>query len=109
MVYKISGNTLLRVVTVYENRGKAPTNCIRALDCFRCFGRKILWVGLDFLEGGYTKIYAFDKITEELEELSSKRVEHLEKFTYRLHRFGDQFFYIGYIGRIMRLSMEYQE
>ena len=74
------------------------------LECFKYAGSHILWVGLSTDYNGIAQLYDYDTETRELKEHKDKRVIHQEFYPSRLHRSGDEFYYTGNFGRIMKLS-----
>ena len=110
LVAKAIGNRLIKIATIYEDRPDSPTDprgYISAHEFVGCYGRLIVWVALEF-KLGIAKFFAFDIIREELQELKSKRIEHLVRNPDLIHRFGDYFYYVGRYGRFMKMSVNYE-
>ena len=75
-----------------------------ALESLGYIGRHSLWVGLSKERDGFIQVYDFDTKTGELKELEEKRRGHGEECPFRLHCLGDEFYYIGYLGKLMKLT-----
>ena len=76
------------------------------LEFYRYFGRFILWVGLSRNERGVIQVYGYDTVNRELKELRDKRVLHQELYPAKVQRVGEEFYYTGHEGKLVRLSIK---
>ena len=67
------------------------------------FGREMIWVGLNGLD--LVQFYAFDSQRRELRELEEKRMNHQEKKPFKMYRIGNEFYYCGRNGKVMRFTI----
>ena len=104
MMLKVNNNTLVKLHSVDQNSLNLGDKW--ALDCFGSFGRYILWVGLSMWGNGIAQVYEYNTDKGELRELQDKGVSHLEKNPNKLHRLGTKFYYTGYNGKLMSLSLD---
>ena len=108
-----------RMVLLEINRGKltekAVYDCFAennnykiALSCCGYFGGHILWIGLEFFsQTNNAQIFDFDLETGELKELRDKRIGHEEYCPTEMYRHGNQFFYTGLNGKVMKLVLTF--
>ena len=68
-------------------------------------GKHIYWVGLSCGDSGFAQIFDFDTETGEFTELEEKRIDHQEREPERIIRLGNQFYYVGRNGKVMRLTI----
>ena len=103
MVAKFEDKKLTKMATLDNFKEKFGN--ILAFCSLGYFGKNLIWVGLSLEKNGCAKIYCYDTERSELRELKEKRVEHQELYPYRLHKLGQAFYYTGYTGKLMRLSI----
>ena len=102
-IFELKVNTVVLkdVVDHYEERIGRKF----ALEFYGYYGGHILWVGLSVGRFGVAQIYDFDINGGKLKELEERGVEHQEKWPLKLSRFGNDFYYSGDHGKLMRLSI----
>ena len=75
-----------------------------ALKCIGFFGKTILWVGLSWREGRVLQVYEYEIFENRLRELEDFRQCHQEDSPVKMVRLGNQFFYTGYLGKVMKID-----
>ena len=102
VILKLSEGTFTKTASL--NMYGKTTGSKYALESYDYVGSHILWVGLSVFR---PQVYLFDFDTEtgEFRELEDKRILHREKYSYKLHRLGNQFYYTGVWGKVYRLSL----
>ena len=75
------------------------------LECAGYAGCHILWVGLTSNGDGIAQIYDYDTQIGQLKELVSKRRGQQGSCLHQIHRLGNEIFYTGRHGRVLRLSL----
>ena len=78
-----------------------------AIDCYGYLGSHILWVGLSKGRNGKAYVYDFDVQTQELRELSEITISHGELTPIKIHRSGDDHYYVGHKGLIKKLVLDF--
>ena len=96
---------VLKRVFMYENVGGMKNTC--ALESWRCSGDHILLVGLSS-SFGFVHLYDYNTGTGEFKELVEKRVYHDEKNPRKIQRVGDESYYTGRMGTVMKLSLSFE-
>ena len=71
------------------------------------FGGHFLWVGLALTGHEKAEVYDFDEKLGTLRELQDKRVSHEENWPSNLHKVGNEIFYTGYDGKLMKLGLRF--
>ena len=77
-----------------------------ALKFFGYVGSHALVIGLSRKHGGVVQVFGYNAGTEELRELEEKRLVHEELEPAKIVRLGDQFYYSGCEGKVMKLSVQ---
>ena len=77
-----------------------------ALEFFGYVGGHALAIALSRKVNGMAKIFDYNTGTGEFRELEEKRLKHEEKEPTKLIRLGDQFYYSGEEGKVMKLSVK---
>ena len=109
LVFKVSGSELTKVAALYDDHSDSLDISLidsRALGFCGCFERHLLWVGFEF-HLGIARVFAFDRRTNELQELKSKRTKHFVKYPTEIQRRGDNFYCVGGEGQLVKLSLNY--
>ena len=60
-------------------------------------------MGLSRNIDGIVQVYEYNTEADDFRELRNQRVSHFEKYPTKLMRVGDEFFYTGTKGRVMRV------
>ena len=76
-----------------------------ALECYGYAGRHALWIGLSWNHNGMAQVYDYDTQTAELKELVDKRIGLEERDPIKILKLANQFYYTGYRGKVMQLSL----
>ena len=103
LVLKVEEDKLIRKASldVYEQKiGQKD-----ALECLGCFSNHIMWVGLSIF-GGFVQVYDFDTDSNTISELEEKRVTHQDFNPVRIHRLGDEMYYIGNKARVRTFGVQ---
>ena len=107
LVYKVDGHILKKkaVLDLFDQ----GIYCSYPLECLGYVGTHILWVGLSHFHGGIAQIFDYDTESGQLRELEEKRVSHNEYCPFNIHRLGkgNELFYTGQCGRVMKLTFNY--
>ena len=104
-----NGSILAQKAVLVVNDQETPVKDSRA--CCGCFGSQILWIGVGAQEHGYEvsiRVFDYNSETESLKEIEEKSFSHEENVPMEIHRLGDNFYYIGFEGKLMRLKVSYQ-
>ena len=76
-----------------------------SFECFGYVGNHILVVGLEKKKPGQAQVYDYDTDTGYFRELRDKRVSSSQVNPVKLHRLGNEFYYTGDRGNILKLSV----
>ena len=79
--------------------------CKPVLQCCGYFGKKILWLGLQYQEEGLAQVYEYNTETEAIRELEGCRVHHGEELPSQMYRDENYFWFSGSKGRVVRLEV----
>ena len=101
ILFEVRDGILVNLASIDQH--SQEIGCKWALECLGYFGVNVLWLGLS--RNGPVQVYAYNIETGKLKELEDKGVSHEEKYPLRLHRLNDKFYYTGYNGRFMSLSL----
>ena len=104
LVFKVEEDKLKLKFTL-KSDFRFPPVVIVPLCFFRSVGEHFLWVGL---ERGKGKVCIFDYNAKNgvLKLLDGKSVGHGVDDPFSLYTFGDDFYYVGWSGRVMRLTID---
>ena len=106
LVMKIRSNSLvITAILDYYHRGIRSQIC---LSCCRYFGNHILWVGLPWGADSSAQIYHYDVEKMDFRLLDKISVGIGEVDPCQIHRIGDQLFYTGSEGKVMRLIIGFE-
>ena len=103
VVLEVKESSFIQKVCLDLLESKLPR--VLALDCFGYHGENILWIGLTEL-GSKVKIYHFNILTEELEELQKEVEEQNFGTVYKIYRFKNELFFCGNKAKVVRLKMK---
>ena len=104
IAFKLNGDTLIKKSCIDQYNQKIGEKM--ALEHCGSTGSHILWVGLsNDNEKGLAQLYDYDTEGEVLQELEDKRVYHQERLPQRLIIQSGKFYYVGWFGKLMRLSL----
>ena len=86
----------------YDNI-KAELNFKWALRCDGYFEDHLLWIGMT--ADNYSVVTLdFDQRNGEMHELRGKRTDHLEDCPMKIEKFEDSYYYIGRLGKLMKMT-----
>ena len=77
-----------------------------SLEFFGYIGNHGLMIGMSGKENGVAEVFGYNIETGEFKELKDKRLPHLEKNPAKMIRLGDQFYYTGERGKLMKLHVQ---
>ena len=103
LVFQINEDRLVN--TACLDKFSLKIQCKLDLECYGYSGKHLLLVGLWCFRNGMVQMYDFDTEKGELRELEEKRVDHKEKYPSGLIRSSDKFYYTGWDGKLMSLSL----
>ena len=75
-----------------------------AISCFGEIGTRVVWVEASTHQA-LVQVFVYDKETNIFEELESKRVFSSENYPSKLHRLGDDYYFTGDRGTIVRMKL----
>ena len=107
IVFRVSEEEKLiekSVLDVYNQE----INFKSALEFYGYFGNHLLWTGptFDYQKKTFVQVFDYDTESGELKELVEKRVKHEESNPHKMQRVGDEFYYTGNYGTLMRYWIE---
>ena len=103
-VLKIGSNTLTKVAKI--NLGEMKWGNCHVLKIYRYFGNRLLFFA--FFMSGEENLCFFEFGTEscELKRVKSG-LNHRERSAFKVDRLGDEFYYTGCEGKVLKLSLEF--
>ena len=102
IILKLNQNSFIKTASVDLFRKEIGANYV--LETIGYVGRHIMWVGLSW-KSGSVQVLDYDTETGGFNEIEDKRVSHEEFSPFKLRRLGDQLYYIGENGKLMRLGV----
>ena len=103
-ILKVEGNFLVKKAEIELLSSKM--RWCQCLECCGYSGSHVMWLGLTRGESGFTQMYDYNMETNELKELLDKRMIHKEKTPLNIHRIGNDFYYCGRDGKLMKLRIK---
>ena len=101
-VFKINGSEIApKIIIENYELAEGPKY---ALQCAGNFGDDILWVGLSTGNSIVAKVYCYCVRTDTLEQMNLAGFSE-QKRCYDIHRFGQDFYFSGLLGKIEKLSL----
>ena len=103
IILKLTGNSFVQVAIL--DKLSEWVGSLWTLESFKYVGKHVLFIGLPFKKNESAQLFEFNTETNECKELKEKRVIHQEYRPSKLHRLGNKFYYTGFGGKLMRLSL----
>ena len=103
VVFQIKGNEFIQKAKIDMYTSRIGEKL--ALDCYGYIEGHIVWVGLSKGKTGVVQVFDYDLEDEEILELEKKRKPHEGDDVLKMDRLGNQFYYTGKNGSVMRLSL----
>ena len=101
-IYGRKRRSLVKLAVVKENDDNLRVKSRLAV--WRCIGSSFVFVALSKFNAFF---YVFDPESGELRELVGKRTGHQASYPSKIQRLGDKFYFIGFPGKVMRLTFEF--
>ena len=103
VVFSIEDNKLVKKAVIDQYSQKIGSKY--ALEYYGYAGTHALWIGLSWNTDGQAHLFDYDDESGEFKELEEKRVAHQERDPAKIVRLGNQFYYSGHGGKVMRLCL----
>ena len=105
MIFQVSEDKLVKKAVMDVFRHQVPHKV--ALEFYGYVGEHLLWVGLTVSKKGHVQVFDYHPRKKELREVREKRIEHQEKHPRKVQRVGDEFYYTGTDGKIMKFALSF--
>ena len=104
MIFRLIGGRIVQMASIDNDSNQIQHKL--ALECYGYLGAHIFWVGLSKGTHGVVQVYGYDIVTEELKEIGNMRFGHNELNPVKIHRLGEELYYTGKNGSLMKMKLE---